>query len=179
MTERQDWESAKVGGLRRVAALLPQYDAVLAMGSDILFMNFSIPLDALVQPGDSVVMSLEGLGSQTGAPGYSADGFSPINNDLVIWMRCDETADFLQRLIRESPRWLGLRFLWQQWLAELYLAGKERVNGVRFAPHRELQSCMQPCEAQYQMGDFALHLLAFPEPAKVMLARQMSLQAIE
>ena len=167
LTVRISWEESLQISFDLLARHLRDYNTVVTAGSDVLFTNHLISVESLLQPEDHVVMSLETLGEKVG---YSADGFSPINNDLVIWRRTPETLEFIRTLAAATPVWMKKRLLWQQHLAEEYLE-RGQIRHCRLLPPRELQSTVQGGSSRWQPGDFALHLLAFPYPVKCALAR--------
>lgn len=90
---RRDLEDALHNGHRHIGRILAQHDAVLTVGSDVVFTNLGIAVEHIIQPDDSVIMSRE------------MTGRSKINNDVVIWMNCKPAFDLLAWLIEENPRW--------------------------------------------------------------------------
>jgi hypothetical protein len=162
LTLRLDWEASKVGLLHAIQARLPEYDAILTVGSDVLFMNHAISLDSLCQPADEVVMAYERLD-------YKPVN-SPLNNDVVIWRRTPGTVALLDGLIDAAPQWLRHPWLWQEWLAVQYRERKY-VEHVRLVEPRVMNACVQECPGKWQMGDFILHFLDMPLPGKIAFAR--------
>lgn len=167
---RMQWEDAKVGMLRRLRELLPVYDAVVTIGSDVLFMNHAVRFEDLLEADDDVLMALEMIGEKMG---YSADGFSPINNDVAIWRNTANARNLIDDIIDHAPLWLNYRLLWQQYLAGIYLANEGKVTGIRFVHPRVMNASLQPCEGQWMPGDFILHLLAMDYNSKRLCALDM------
>lgn len=167
LTVRIGWEDHLAIGFDILMRHLRDYEVVVTAGSDVLFTNHALTVEGLLQPDDHVVMSLETLGETAG---YSADGFSPLNNDLVLWRRTPETVEFIRTLAAATPVWMKKRLLWQQHLAEEYLE-RGCLRHCRLTAPRVLQSTVQPGTSRWQVGDFALHLLAFPYAVKCALAR--------
>jgi hypothetical protein len=165
---REPWDSgrAAVRVFDKLLQLLPLYDAIVTIGSDVLFMNHAVRFEDIIRDGDEIVMAHERLGEQVG---YSSDGFSPINNDVVIWRNTPFVASFVEDLIDRAGTWLKLRFFWQQYLADMFLSDG-KVEGIRFVDPRVMNACLQKCSGRYKPGDFILHLLALDYETKCVMA---------
>jgi hypothetical protein len=156
LTIRMSWEDCKQTLLERILEQLSHYDAVMTVGSDVLFMNMRIRIEEMCSPQDNIVMAREELGN------YDA-GWSRINNDVMIWVSTDKTRAVIQRLIADREKWLVIPQLWQRYLQELIIGEKaepEIVSAVRLVAPRVMNASNLEGErktAQWHMGDWIFH----------------------
>jgi len=150
LTQRMDWETAKRNCLPFLRKLLPLYDAILGIGSDVVFTNHRISLDSLVMPDDNVIVGEEGLNSEV----Y-------VNNDVMIWRNTEKTMALIDLMISEAETWMKLRHLNQAWLSEQLKLGTPIVkDAVRVAPPRVMQSHPHPgTRGTWHNRDFIFHAM--------------------
>lgn len=155
--DKIEWEAFKLEGLRRIRKLLDTADYVLAVGSDVLFMNHRMTIESMATD-DRAVLSKETISHW------------PINNDVMLWQNNDKCRKLLDRLIADAPIWLQCTWLWQAYLWDLIQTEPEIAACVRIAEPREVQSVHQQGAGKWQLGDRIIHLLDYGEKGKIKMA---------
>ena len=162
ITLRTSGEEWKVGVTKRLRQILPAYDAVMTMGSDVLLMNHGIKIeDRFSVATDSVVISREDVCEW------------PLNNDIAIWCNTPRTFEVIDRIIADADIWLDYPWLWQNHLWNL-IANKDPVaiKGIRLCDPRELNATHGNGQnSRWQFGDFIIHFLGYPEDQKIALVK--------
>jgi hypothetical protein len=160
VTDKMEWEPFKVGGLLRLRELLPTVDNVLAVGSDVLFMNHRMTIESLAVDDRAV------LGRET-------IGLWPINNDVFLWQNNTKCRKLLDRIIEDAPIWLRYPWLWQAHLWDLIQDVPEIAASVRIGEPREVQSTVHNNDLhRWQLGDRIIHLLDCSNDEKVELSKE-------
>lgn len=150
LTHRMEWEECQIGGLRALANHLKTYDAILMVGSDVVFTNFAIRVEDLIEHNDCVVMSRE------------IDGRERLNNDVSIWTHRDESFQLIEQIIRHKDYWYAncTGSLWQGYLRDRILEADPLVlRALRIVAPRVLNATDQSGEWHWQPGDFVCHCL--------------------
>ncbi len=176
MTLRMEWEDAKLGALLRLRDLLPLYDYVMMVGSDVVFTHFDIRLCKFIEGNilhaEDLTLCKESLPS----------GF-PLNNDVCIWRGGESPNTVLRDIIYASTEWLGIRWLWQEWLAMALKLGRwncpevprgalafyDQIDRVQLLPARAMNSCHQEGPGKWQEGDFIFHAVDYTHAEKLKL----------
>lgn len=168
ITMRYPWEVWKRDCLTRILELLPLYKAVLTVGSDVLFMNQRVRIEDVLRPTDNIVLARESIGK-------SEEGWSQINNDVVIWANTDKTKEVLQRLIYDRPHWINGPQLWQRHFQNLLLGEKAEdsiIEAVRLVEPRVMNATHEEGPqkiSKWEMGDWIFHALCGPNERKFAL----------
>lgn len=170
LTLRVPWEIWKRKCLKYVLDLLPHYKGILAIGSDVLFMNHLVRIEDNITSSDNIVLARE-------CSGKPEDGWSQINNDVVIWMNTDKTRMVLQRLISDMPKWINGPQLWQSHFQKLLIGEKsesEIMEAVRLVEPRVMNSNVEEGPqkiSKWEMGDWIFHALCGPNERKFILLK--------
>lgn len=160
VTWNRPYSEAMRCGLSWVDRLLDPYEIVVTVGSDVLFTRMETPIESFLQPGNGVVISEEDVGG------------SKVNADLIIWTDWIEGRHIVDLLKQSAGKWLSHPWGVQQGfnlLRDAKVRGGKGLEGVRFAPCRELQSSAVRGfpKSMWQPGDFALHFLGMSNEDKL------------
>ncbi len=175
LTIRMSWERAQNEGFQVLRQFLPIYDAVMVIGSDVVFTNFNVKIESLIQPGDGLIIAREHLQTVAGNP-------FPFNNDVAIWCQSPKSTSLIAEIISQRDQWMKMKWLWQEWLWKNW--GDEDSdeegwhNYVRLVPARAMNSCHQEGEGKWQPGDYVFHAMSMDEPSKIRLC-EYYLQAVK
>lgn len=135
--------------------LLLEYDVICTTGSDVIFTDLQKPLSFFADTDYGAIMSLEDIGG------------SPVNNDLMLWLRGEKVIRVLDRM---ATLWGSVKD--HPWVVQqsLNIMRAEGNTDVKFLPCRELQSTPVRSfpKSAWQPGDFALHFLAMSNEDKYM-----------
>ena len=139
--------------LTQLSHILLEYDVVCTVGSDVIFTNLQKPLAHFVDPNYGAIMSLEDIGG------------SPVNNDLMLWLRGEKATRVLSRMATLWGATQNHPWMLQQ---TLNIMRSEGNTDVKFLPCRELQSTPVRSfpKSVWRPGDFALHFLAMDNEDK-------------
>lgn len=137
--------------------LLPRYDRVLTVGSDVIFTDIDRPLDHFDDGVHNVFVQTEGLSC------------SPtINFDLVLWSGSDGVRMVIEQLRQtradyETHPW-GL-----QWgMTMLSKDARMAERHIKTYPPRFMQSAPYPnTPGTWHPGDFALHFVGMSNVRKL------------
>ena len=153
-------ESMRWGAEDYVLDAIERYDAVLAVGSDVIFTNPAVPLSFFDDGERSVFLGEEGLNS------------SLCNFDVVLWTRADGVRQFV-RLLRETrPRYASHPWGLQQGV-NLLAGDPDAAKLLRLHPPRVMQSAPFPnVPGMWRPGDFALHFVGMSNADKFAGCRQ-------
>lgn len=156
LTLRHPWEYWRFAHLDKISQLLPLYDTIMSVGSDVLFMNHRVKLTDVLLPTDNIIMARESLGDHK-------QGWSMINNDVMIWRNTPQTKAVIDRIIAGRATWINCSQLWQWYLSELLFGdGKEQavIDAIRLVEPRVMNAAWLPGpenKSQWQMGDWIFH----------------------
>ena len=171
ITDRMPW-GKHVEALERLLDILSIHDAVLTIGSDVIFTNLLIPVEKIIQDHDHVVLARETLGPSD--PANRHLGWSSINNDVTLWQKTGATRHLIEQLIATAHTWTPLKCLWQEWLMyQLDDPASHASKTIRTVHPRLMNSTIQSGESEWKPGDWILHLVGFSNPDKVKLAKQI------
>lgn len=152
-----DYSGDQLRFLHSIKARLDVFEIVMTMGCDAMFMNFSREIDPA--EGASITLAREHI------------SWWPINNDVVIWRNTREAHFVLQKLIDDEPIWSQYPWLWQNHIWNLMQRETIIDHAVDIREAREMNACLQGGLGQWQLGDWILHLLNFPNAKKVEYAK--------
>lgn len=137
--------------LVRIKELLSVYEAVVQVGTDVLFTRPETPITNIcpLTTAYALYISEEDIGG------------APINNDLVVWQSNHWAYMLIEKLLEEMPRYVGTEWLSQQALIDMMIMDCWKQLMI-VVPPRVLQSTpVKPYpRSEWQPGDFALHFLA-------------------
>lgn len=176
-----------VDWLKLLQAHLRNYDVVLTIGCDAIFVNQSIKIE------DRIGHIVRPFRNDRGEIVYNVDEVNPqvvlakdltccwpiqINNDVMIWPAGQHSTSLIDRLIRDADIWLKYPQLWQCHLWNLIQ--QEYRDSVRLVDPRLMNAtfqpmtrqtyqdkdgverfklCRVPAHSSYQFGDWILHAL--------------------
>ena len=161
ITLRTSGDSWKVGVLKKMLDLIPLYDAVMTVGSDVLFMNHEIKIEDRYSVKDSVVMCREDTCEW------------PVNNDVAIWCNTPATLELVRRLIADFDIWRDYPWLWQNHLWNLMATQPAFMpKAVRMIEPRQMNATHGNGQnSRWQFGDWIIHFLGYSEAEKIALAK--------
>jgi len=177
---------AHVHWLQILAEKLEEYDVVMTIGCDAVFVNQSIKIE------DRITISrLQNEQGKTELVYLSPEVILAhdlsccwpiqINNDVMIWPQGNLAKELIAKLIEDAPIWLEYPQLWQNHLWNL-ICGGGFENHVRLVPARQMNATYQPMtirktgelhpdgspqatmvripgESSYALGDWVFHAL--------------------
>ncbi len=160
----------QVAALLYLQKLLPHWDTILTMGSDVVIMDQKRPLESLYDVTDSVVLCHEDMPPNQTTAG---DVIPPqLNNDVMLWRNHTGLAESLiHELVAHSDEWENKHLSWQGWLSAKWRDGK-LFPGVRVAEPRRFNSTAIESPSHWQPGDFIIHFVRYDNAGKVELAKQ-------
>lgn len=166
--------------LRLIAQKIEQYDVVMTMGCDTIFTNTRLKIEHLwanlpvnllaniVAPEKALERDSRVLIAREHLREW------PINNDVMLWPRSDQSRRLLHTLIEDEPIWIKYRWIWQHHMWNLMQKNAEIANCVRVVEARVMNSTFQPFvvggdkltrmpgPSSWQIGDWILHALDLP-----------------
>jgi len=126
-----------------VLALLPNYDRILQVGSDVIFTDIGRPLDVFDDGEHSVFIQDEGAGYPT------------VNFDVVLWTKAEGVRTVIEQLRQTRADYEHHRFGLQTGMT-LLTKDPHMQSLIKVMPPRSLQS-----------GDFSLHFFGYSNEDKV------------
>lgn len=153
---RMEWEACRLGWPEVIRRNLSNYDVVLSIGSDVLFMNPHLRIEDFVRADDHVVLAREDIGEHE-------KGWSLINNDVMIWRNTAQAAAVLDQVIADRAVWAEYPQLWQRHLQNMLLspdAVEEVKAAVRLVEPRVMNASNfegTKKQSRWQMGDWIYH----------------------
>ena len=137
-----------------VLDLLPKYDRILTVGSDVIFTDLDRPLSHFDDGEHNVFIGEEGLES------------APLNFDVVIWSGAQGVRHVIERLRETRPRYVDHPWGLQMGIA-LLAAEPEMSRYIKVLPPRAIQSApFRGFPGTWRMGDFALHFVGMSNEEK-------------
>lgn len=160
----------KAGFLQHLDAIknaLNNYERVMTVGADVLFMNHKIALDSF----DHFPVTIA----------REHNCFWPVNNDVMIWTTSSPIYDgwkpyppsltILERLIQDVDLWMTYCWYWQIHIWNLRCEEEFFEKHINIVEARAMNSTLIKGESEFQCGDFILHLLGMPNENKIALAK--------
>ena len=135
---------------------LGQYDVVMNIGMDTLFMNHDISVRDVFQPWDSVLVARE------------ETGWWPINNDVMIY-RAGRAEKLIERFINDFDVWKQYPWRQQTHLWNLLQEEKWVRDMVRLVPAK----VMNQHPNNWQLGDWIVHFYNMSLEDKLANAKNM------
>jgi hypothetical protein len=155
LTIREDWTTALEVGYGHLLKLLPLYDVIMSVGSDVLFTNFNTKIEDIIQPGDSIVLSEETAGWP-----------SKVNNGVALYCNTPFTLKFARLLTEKHDEWISKRLIMQSWINE-NLEHPTVKNALRTVPTRVMNSTYRKGKEDWQPGDWLVHFYGRPQNTKM------------
>ena len=176
ITLRMEWADCIRGAILKLIEILKRYDAVMMIGSDVIFMNHDIKIEDLLAENDNVVMARELL-RPSDPENRGVGGGSTINNDVSIWKRTPHAEFLLWSIHNSYPTWKNFKWLWQEWLMwEMDNPDRVASKAIRLVEPRVMNATLQEGidgSGKYQEGDYILHLVDYSNENKLLLATQV------
>ena len=135
---------------------LADYDVVMTIGMDTLFMNHDMNVRDVFEPYDSVLIARE------------ETGWWPINNDVMIYRsgHCEKLVD---RMMNDFDVWKQYPWRQQAHLWNLMQEEKWVRDMVRLVPAKT----MNQHPTKWQLGDWIVHFYNMSIEDKVANAKNM------
>lgn len=135
---------------------LADYDVVMTIGMDTLFMNHDVSVRDVFEPYDSVLVARE------------ETGWWPINNDVMIYRsgHCEKLVD---RIMNDFDVWKQYPWRQQAHLWNLMQEEKWVRDMVRLVPAKT----MNQHPTKWQLGDWIVHFYNMSIEDKVANAKNM------
>jgi len=128
------------------------------VGADVMFTNWSIKVEDILRPGDSVVVARE------------KGGWWPVNNDVMIYVNNEKTLAYIDRMIKDHDIWKQYVWRQQQHLWNLIIEDKDIRGTVRLVEAQVMNQSMK----NWQIGDYIVHFYGMPIKEKIENARAIS-----
>lgn len=140
--------------------LLPRYDRILTVGSDVIFTNMGMPLDEFDDGEHSVFITEEGLGSAW------------LNFDVVLWTKSAGVRDVIAALRETRPRYVEHPWGLQAGIAMLASEPHmQHLIGI-YGPRTMQSSPYIGHPGMWYEGDFALHFVGMSNKDKLAGCRE-------
>lgn len=138
-----------------ILGLLPSYDRILSVGSDVIFTRTDIPVDWFDDGRHCVFVGEEGLNS------------APVNFDLVLWTKAEGVRNVIDWLRAIRPQYENHCWGLQMGMA-LLTRMPEMSEAIKVYPPRMMQSAPYPgYPGEWRPGDFALHFVGMSNKDKL------------
>lgn len=152
----QNYNQVVIKDLEGLLEDLGQYDVVMNIGMDTLFMNHDISVRDVFQPWDSVLVARE------------ETGWWPINNDVMIY-RAGRSEKLIERFINDFDVWKQYPWRQQTHLWNLMQEEKWVRDMVRLVPAK----VMNQHPNNWQLGDWIVHFYNMSLEDKLANAKNM------
>ena len=162
---RMDWEPSKLGWLKTLKFLLPQFDMVLGHGIDTLFMNQSITVEEVATKA----------GHKCGVM-FAKEAHTewPVNNDVSIWWNDQPSMAIIDRMIEDFEIWRDMAWIWQNHIWNLLQTEKHFSKWITLTTPRNMNASPGgDNEARWKVGDWLCHFLGHNEFTKIPIAKVM------
>ena len=136
----QNFNHIVLDDIRGLLEDLKNYDVVMHVGMDTLFMNHNISVRDVFEPYDSVLITREEL------------GWWPINNDVMIY-RAGHCEKLIERMMNDFDVWKQYPWRQQTHLWNLMQEEKWVRDMVRVVPAKT----MNQHPNHWQLGDWIVH----------------------
>ena len=133
-------------------------DVLMFVGADVMFTNWSIKVEDILRPGDSIVVARE------------KGGWWPVNNDVMIYVNNEKTLAYIDRMIADHDIWKQYVWRQQQHLWNLIIEDKDIRDTVRLVEAQVMNQSMK----NWQIGDYIVHFYGMPIKEKIENARAIS-----
>ena len=152
----QNYNKVTLIDMMGLKANLAEYDIVMTIGMDTLFMNHNISVRDVFEPYDSVLIARE------------ETGWWPMNNDVMIYRsgRCEKLID---RMMNDFEVWKQYPWRQQAHLWNLIQEEKWVKDMVRLVPAKT----MNQHPTKWQLGDWIVHFYNMSIEDKVANAKNM------
>jgi hypothetical protein len=150
---RREWADVLRAPLESVIRLIHNYDAIMLVGSDVLFTNFDTTIESILKPEDNWVLAVEP---------YTWPSY--INLGVILMCNTYLSVKLMQDIDAAEPEWRNMRLISQDWLNIHY---REYADTLRFVPTRVMNSPNHGIE-KWQPGDFLCHWYGESNKAELM-----------
>ena len=144
-------------GFMNLKNLLIEYERIMTVGADVIFINHAISLDEFEYAPLTIARE--------------HNSFWPVNNDVLIWQRCVQAFDIIDRMIDDIDLWTQYCWYWQVHLWNLMCKEPFYKRNITVVEARRMNSSPMRGLSEYQLGDFIVHLFGFPIEKKIELAK--------
>jgi hypothetical protein len=141
---------------RMLLYFLPFYDAVMTIGTDVLFMNHNINLDDIFPATADQQIAKENIGGSTH------------NSDVVMWRNTQSTVDIINQLLNERERYEKTAMKWQGHICEMIRTGNPLIGKMNQVD----EHVMNTYPGHWKDGDFILHSYFSPLPEKIKITKE-------
>jgi hypothetical protein len=152
----QNYNKVTLIDMMGLKANLAEYDVVMTIGMDTLFMNHDISVRDVFEPYDNVLIARE------------ETGWWPMNNDVMIYRagRCEKLID---RMMNDFEVWKQYPWRQQAHLWNLMQEEKWVKDMVRLVPAKT----MNQHPTKWQLGDWIVHFYNMSIEDKVANAKNL------
>ena len=152
----QRFNEVILGDMVSLFTHLKNYDVVMTIGMDTLFMNHNISVRDVFEPYDSVLVARE------------ETGWWPLNNDVMIY-RGGHSENLIERMINDFDVWKQYPWRTQAHLWNLIQEEKWVRDMVRLVPAKT----MNQHPTKWQLGDWIVHFYNMSLEDKLANAKNM------
>jgi hypothetical protein len=136
--------------------LLPLYDAIMTIGTDVLFMNYGIRLENIFPPEAEQQIAKE----NTSGCEY--------NNDVMIWRNAPSTFDLLGEIVGKRDEYERHPMNWQFHICNMIRYKDSAIAKTNLVD----EHVMNTFEPHWRDGDFIVHFYMYPYNDKIRLANE-------
>ena len=152
----QNYNKVTLIDMMGLKANLAEYDVVMTIGMDTLFMNHDISVRDVFESYDSVLVARE------------ETGWWPINNDVMIY-RSGHCEKLIERMMNDFDVWKQYPWRQQTHLWNLMQEEKWVKDMVRLVPAKT----MNQHPTKWQLGDWIVHFYNMSLEDKLANAKNM------
>jgi hypothetical protein len=105
LVKREEWSELLKRPYQAIEDLLPFYDNILLVGSDVLFTNFDKGVEDIVKDGDNII-----------APSELPNSRTKLNMGVVIFCNTRATFDLINLIHEKHDEWINMPLIIQGWL---------------------------------------------------------------
>jgi hypothetical protein len=147
--------------MQYVKALLPFYEAVCTLGSDIIIMRHDICLESIFVQGDQMIAA-EDIGGE------------PYNDDFMFWRNTPSTYKLLQYYVDNANQFRNCKFCSQDLIKFLIQSNDILVKDMAIVDQHIMNSAggYPNKYGHYKDGDFICHMMGMPLSEKIRLSKE-------
>jgi hypothetical protein len=152
------WDRAR---WRKMLWLLPQYELIMTIGADALFMRTDIRFDSIIEPNFDQVIAEEKIGGCTH------------NNDVMIWRNAQSSFDLINWILDEYDVHMQKPLGYQATICDRLWRHDATLCKMQTVKPNVMNTCPQKGHGStYQEGDFIIHFMGAILEDKVRLAKE-------
>lgn len=142
-------------------ALITEYDGIMTIGADALFLRMDIALDDIFVFGADQQIAEENIGG------------CPYNNDVMLWRSCRSSLDIAYWILGGYDDWMKRPLGYQEALATRLDKKDPLVRDMKVVSAHVMNTCPWPGHpSTYREGDFIIHFFGTTLERKIACAKE-------